>query len=144
MLNYKEVADGLNFNGDPVIKGVMYNDNVEITFDDYYEPQSCAMFLYKTVFDGQPIEFSFVGYSTDESQEHRTWIGPVCKVILPFSRGDQGSSEIIEQLPAEEKKKIGENVSYALLHFDQFRGSNPPYPEQVVLGSQAKAVLGLA
>lgn len=144
MLNYKEVADGVSFNGDPIIRGVLYSDDVEIMFDDYYEPQSCAMFLYKAQIQGQLLEFSFAGCSTDDSEEHRTWIGPICKVILPFSRLNKGAGELIKQLPVEEKNKIQANVSYAILHFSQFRGSNPPFPEQVVLGELAKSVLGAA
>lgn len=144
MLSYKEVTVGRTFDDDPIIKGVMYNDDVEITFDNYYEPQSCAMFLYKTRFQGETVEFCFVGYSLVEASEHRRWIGPVCEVILPFYRIDTDPGEFIQELSPAEKQKIKEYVTYAILHFEQFRGSNPPYPKEIVFAAQAKHVLDMA
>jgi hypothetical protein len=144
MLSYKEVTVEHTFDDEPIIKGVMYNDDVEIIFDGYYEPQSCAMFLYKTRFQGEPVEFCFVGYSLDETTEHRRWIGPVCEVILPFYRIDKDPGEFIQELSPAQKQKIEENVTYAVLHFEQFKGSNPPYPKEIVFAAQAKHVLDMA
>jgi hypothetical protein len=144
MLNYKEVTLGRTFEDDPIVKGVMYNDDVEITFDNYYEPQSCAMFLYKTQFQGETVEFCFVGYSQDETTEHRNWIGPVCEVILPFFRADKDPGDFIRELSPLEKKKIEEYVTYAILHFERFKGANPPYPKEVVFTAQAKRSLDSA
>jgi hypothetical protein len=102
------------------------------------------MFLYKTRFQGEPVEFCFVGYSLDETTEHRRWIGPVCEVILPFYRIDKDPGEFIQELSPAQKQKIEENVTYAVLHFEQFKGSNPPYPKEIVFAAQAKHVLDMA
>jgi hypothetical protein len=144
MLSYKEVTAGESFDGEPIIKGVMYSDEVEITFDNYYEPQNCAMFLYKMQFQGETVEFCFVGYSLEDTAEHRRWIGPVCEVILPFYRVDKDPGEFIQELSPAEKQKIKEYVTYAVLHFEQFKGSNPPYPKEIVFAAQTKHVLDMA
>lgn len=142
---YKEVTLGDGVNSKTRVRGAIQNDDdVQITFVNYYEPDSCAMFFYKMIYQGNPIEFCFAGVATDDTAEHRTWIGPVCDIILPFHRVGVDRGDFIKSLSFDEKQKIRENVTYAVLHFEQFKGANPPYPEAVVFSDLAKEYLDIA